>query len=564
MNSLRPIGLFLLFFLLLPALGSGRPSETPIEDVRRLLLRRGENILDEQKRKTLEKQADHIRYNQAGRYFNLSLQMIQAGLTLNPSALYYSSVEVLFFPLLSPPLAPLEREWLRNFREAEMRHLPINPSMEKRAGKLEKRREKEQRDLVKDRMAWHIEHRRYEAALALAERFHSWARQDRAFRQLAEKAARRESDRKQKILRNRQAAALAFAQELKPDWARCRKMLLGKEAATTPTYLLQKGPQAIRAQRRAYRKNCAAYVFWGVPNHPEKWTRTDGTRRAYQFFRSLNLFLPVQWLVRSGKLIWSAPVSDEPWRDALARQFFASPFPLKEPEQKEAWLRMWFDSCLKRGLVEQAGRILPLLSDRERPSAKKELDEKAAELALAQAQRLPSAGAKEKYLEEVAEEFPETEAGKKARKLAPKVGKSWLETGPLYLWKAHPQWLEQLGGQAEWADGNKENGELQALYFTPPQGESLLWQWEGPDGQAGQIVRLNPEQQGLGQSMAKAIRWSDGMEQYEMRYGRRFLPPLEMQGSAGSDGVDFMPRLLPYPPTPEQRKWYGSTSDYWP
>lgn len=160
-------------------------------------------------------------------------------------------------------------------------------------------------------------------------------------------------------------------------------------------------------------------------------------------------------------------------------------------------------------------------------------------------------------LEKIAQQFPDTRQGKRARKdlelVAPCTARGSV-TIPGRVLARDPELVAMLGIPANRADGSWLNGEIHKVGLTfAPNGATAQYL----DGSAWQTIAIPRTSRRPIVARAQELLAADDMKREgEKRLSAKIIP-LEISGGIGSSGIDFAPQIMPQADDVERLRFFS-------
>jgi hypothetical protein len=198
---------------------------------------------------------------------------------------------------------------------------------------------------------------------------------------------------------------------------------------------------------------------------------------------------------------------------------------------------------------------------RDDPQYASSLDEKAAKQLLENARDIEDPPQRRALLQQIAPRFGRTKAAGKARDLLEKMDKDqadWTRVSKQELLSWPDLWRgKALRLDPAWLDGEKRNGEIHkdGVRMAPDE-KTFQFSLRTPGGK--EEVRRQPDAPQRAEILRELKAWRRELaarRRAQSLFSKR-LPPLAIEGSAGLEGLDVAPRLMPLPPDPETLPLY--------
>jgi hypothetical protein len=342
---------------------------------------------------------------------------------------------------------------------------------------------------------------------------------------------------------------------------------------------------ALRKAEKDRHSALLAYTFFGTVSNPDAPPRLPKENRLHRVAHSINILLPFQWVLRGAAATFGHPIPDDAWRaaavhylkqtgdwrletggTALRDTLSSALSPQSSPSvptvyslQSTVSLSLRLAASYERlGWYNEAAFWHKQALGRDDPEYASRLDEKAAKALLESAKQRESPERRRVLLQQVAQRFGATKAANKARDLLTKMDKEQADWTRISK-KELLSWPDLWRGRAlrldpAWLDGRKQNGELSKEGVRlAPDGKTLgfvLWTLGGREETHRELdVAQTKETHRELEVWRREVAVRERAKQTEPSFDD-WIPPLAVEGSGGTDGLDFWPRLLPLPPDP--------------
>ena len=188
-------------------------------------------------------------------------------------------------------------------------------------------------------------------------------------------------------------------------------------------------------------------------------------------------------------------------------------------------------------------------------SQTKKIRENEARELFESAQKSTDLVSKKRLLEHLLNSYPDTKIAKTASRELARIPPN-LEPGSIVLPRKmlakDPELLEALGLTPEVVDGNKRNGELSEEGIAI-DGEGRRFSYKFSQSQEFEIKEVPREKRTWILARARALHTSFAYELKAKETLHHQIVPLQIEGGAGSGGVEVAPKLIPYPDLGETR-----------
>jgi hypothetical protein len=552
-------------------------------------------------------------YNRAIHAFNLPVQMAFALLTVNFQGIYDTTVALLFVWEPLREVSPREREYLALCERTtnEIQHPDSGPPPSG-VDRIRKRLAALQAREMLAEAKWHFANDRWEEARRSYAKVLELQPDNSAAGEGRLEAAKRAAQEKRMREKSLEILPLpsgglspflpgsgphskAPPRSLAPNSRLCGSPTV-REAALTKA----------EARRRS---DLLAYTFFGTAADPDYPPRLPSQTPLHRFARSINLLLPFQWILRGAAATFGNPVPDDAWRGAAVRYLERGPLAQPTEKQSGGWRLQAVGTETEEpkayslqpkasslrppaySLRPPAYSLQPTVSDRKEvalrlaasyerigwfnearlwhtyalgrddPQYASSLDEKAAKRLLENARDIEDPPQRRALLQQIALRFGPTKAAGKARGLLEKMDKEqadWTRVSKQELLSWPDLWRgKALRLDPAWLDGEKHNGEIHkdGVRIAPDE-NAFQFSLRTPGGK--EEVRRQPDAPQRAEILRELKAWRRELaarRRAESLFSKR-LPPLAIEGSAGLEGLDVAPRLMPLPPDPETLPLY--------
>ncbi|HBF32945.1 TPA: hypothetical protein DDW35_00135 [Candidatus Sumerlaeota bacterium] len=509
-------------------------------------------------------------YNRSTRIVNNVISELFAIVTLNFQRMYASGTEIVFFGEPLNAISPRDREilslYMRNRASAS-----FAPDMVETAMSIESRRHNLYVRESLRRAQWHLRNDRFEEARDSANDALRLDPKNAAAENILLEASRAASSAKRKRLDIPNPAVMtATLAELreKPE-----SLLPDRPLNYADNETLLKKAEARR------RSDLSNYVWWGGREGSGSYVPEAAGSTTYMVFSSINILLPAQWAIRKIATTWGHPISDDAWREAAVRHlratapcvpncaattltFTADSIP--SASSRELALRL-STSYEKNAWFNEARAWHYAATGKDDPTYAAQLDEQAAGRMLDSAEGQEDVAKRKELLTKILQRYPNGKSAAKAKTKLDKLQKEGADTlviSKKQLRSCPELWMGRgLNLDAAWFDGKVENGEMEkdGVHFrlSDTNTPNFAFTLRSASGSQEQTRTPNPQEQPeVERTIARWKREFAAREKAE-RENPGFTLPVEIEGSAGVDGVNALPRLLTLPADATQRYLYG-------
>lgn len=507
-------------------------------------------------------------YNRATHPVNLCGSILFAALTLDFQRMGTAGAELFF---LDEPLREITTRD-RAIHALCLRHPELRttePDIARTDDAIAARLEKLHHRESLRRAEWHLKNNRFEEARECAKEALAHAPND--------------SEAQNILLRASQAASALKRARLQPPPLRPNAPALNlADLRATPGRITPLKPDDLDIKRSELRraeerqaKDQAQYILWGRKDAAGTFQPESSSSQAHTIFSAINILLPLQWGVRKISTVWGHPIPDDDWRETAARLLretvpgipdstgttitLGNAAPL-DPESEKLALRL-ANSYLKNDRFNEARAWHIAAKRAEDPDWAAELDKKAARRLLDALPKQETTPQKKQLLQTIIDRYPATASAGKARRELDKINKQPPDNFQIAkneLAELPEIWLEQgLRLPPAWFDGKTANGELEkdGLHFR--ENGAIIYTLRTPGGTEEKSIAPGTIPAGEIEKIRAIWKRQTAANERENEENPGFLFPLEIQGSAGIDGVNAIPQLLPLPPSEQDKQLYG-------